>query len=288
MGRVSKQTPVVRLPAVIRLVDLALEEDLGRGDVTTDAIFEGRNTSAQARVVAREAQTLYGVAIAEAVFQRDKTTECTRLAWDGQGVSPGDVVMDVKGEVASILRAERVALNFLGRLSGIATLTRSYVDAVCDTAARVVDTRKTTPGYRVLEKLAVKAGGGANHRADLASGVLIKDNHIAACGSITEAVQRVREHAAHSLRIEVEIDRLEQLEEAIAAGAEILLLDNMGIENVREGVRVAHESGVLVEVSGGITLDTIASYAQTGADFISVGAITHSARTVDLALEVVC
>jgi len=192
----------------------------------------------------------------------------------------------VVGPAATVLAAERTALNFVQRLSGVATLSKRYADHVLGTKARVVDTRKTTPGYRVLEKAAVLAGGCANHRFDLGSGILIKDNHIAACGSVRAAVEAAKKGAPHSLRIEVEVTNLGELDEALAAGAEIVLLDNMTPSQVEVAAARAHSRNVLVEVSGGITLATIADYARAGADLISVGALTHSAPSVDIGLDV--
>jgi nicotinate-nucleotide pyrophosphorylase (carboxylating) len=185
-----------------------------------------------------------------------------------------------------MLAAERTALNFVQRLSGVATLSKRYADHVVGTKARVVDTRKTTPGYRVLEKAAVLAGGCANHRFDLGSGILIKDNHIAACGSVRAAVEAAKTRAPHPRRIEVEVTNLGELDEALNAGAEIVLLDNMTPSQVEVAAARAHSRGVLVEVSGGITLATIADYARAGADLISVGALTHSAPSVDIGLDV--
>jgi nicotinate-nucleotide pyrophosphorylase (carboxylating) len=196
------------------------------------------------------------------------------------------VAARIEGPAGSILVGERTALNFLQRLSGVATLSRAFADAVAGTGVRVVDTRKTTPGFRVLEKAAVLAGGCANHRFDLGSGVLIKDNHIAAVGSVRAAVERARQRAPHGLRVEVEVDTLDQLDEALAAGAEVVLLDNMSVDAVRDAVARAHARGALVEVSGGITLDTAPAYARCGVDLISVGALTHSARAVDFGLDV--
>jgi nicotinate-nucleotide pyrophosphorylase (carboxylating) len=193
--------------------------------------------------------------------------------------------MSISGPAHALLEAERTALNFLQRLSGVATMSRRFADAVAHTRARVVDTRKTTPGFRVLEKAAVRAGGCANHRFDLGSGVLIKDNHIAACGSVTGAVLRAKARAPHPLRIEVEVDTFEQLDEALAAGADVVLLDNMSVAEVRAATERAHARGVLVEVSGGVTLESVAGYAEAGADLISVGALTHSAPAVDLGLD---
>jgi nicotinate-nucleotide pyrophosphorylase (carboxylating) len=272
-------------PAVEALIALALEEDLGRGDVTSEAIFDAEARTA-GKIIAKEPLTVAGVDVAAAVFARvDGATKLTVHAADGARVEKGAVVLTVEGRTRSLLSAERTALNFLQRLSGVATLTRRFVDAVAGTRARIVDTRKTTPGWRALDKQAVRAGGGTNHRVDLAAGVLIKDNHVAACGGVKAAVERARAHAPHSLRVEVEVTELAQIDEALAAGADIILLDNFDPPKVGRAVaQIAQRA--LVEVSGGVNLDTVRAYAEAGPDLISVGALTHSARAVDLSLEV--
>ncbi len=277
---------LARLPGVARLIDLALAEDLGRGDVTSESVLDGDGGPASAGLVARGELVVFGIDIASAVFAAvdPRCAVKARLA-AGALAAPGAVLADVEGPAVPILAAERTALNFLQRLSGVATLAHRFAEAVAGTAARVVDTRKTTPGWRVLEKAAVRAGGCHNHRADLGSGILIKDNHIAACGGVSLAVARARARAPHSLRVEVEVDSLAQLGEAIAARADIVLLDNMSVGEVEEAARAAHAAGIQVEVSGGVTLERAALYARAGADFISVGALTHSARAVDIALD---
>ncbi len=280
-------------PSIRRLVELALEEDVGRGDITTNAVV-GNNAvagnqvdQATGHVVAREPLVVSGCLVADYVFRYvNDSISVEQVAVEGDRLATGDVLMRVTGLGAGILIAERTALNFLQRLCGIATLSSRFAQAVSSTSAAIVDTRKTTPGFRTLEKDAVRAGGCRNHRFDLASGVLIKDNHIALCGSVTEAIRRARKNAPHPLRIEVEVDRLDQLKEALTEGVDIVLVDNMAPEQVSEAVAMAHQAGALVEVSGGITLETVLAYAQTGADFLSVGALTHSARAVDIALEV--
>ena len=277
---------IALLPDVARLIELALAEDLGRGDVTTETVIGGHSGTVNARLVARESLVVFGVDIVRAVFERlDPSVTVIVHKRDGTSAGQGETVLDVSGAAGPILRAERTALNFIQRLSGVATLARQFAAAVSGTGATVVDTRKTTPGYRVLEKAAVRAGGCNNHRADLGSGVLIKDNHIAACGSVSVAVERARSRAPHSLRIEVEVETRAELAEAIAAKADIVLLDNMSPEEVEECAALAHEAGLLVEVSGGITLKTAPAYARAGADIISSGALTHSAPSVDLALD---
>jgi nicotinate-nucleotide pyrophosphorylase (carboxylating) len=268
------------IPAVQRLIDLALDEDLGRGDVTS-------SVPVVADMNAREPIVAFGIDVACAVFSRvDPRIELEIHAPDGTRVDRGGLLLTARGPAHGVLSAERTALNFVQRLSGVATLARRYADAVAGTKARVVDTRKTTPGFRVLEKAAVLAGGCANHRFDLGSGILLKDNHIAACGSVRAAVERAKQRAPHPLRIEVEVTNLGELDEALAAGAEVVLLDNMMPAQVEVAAARAHGRGVLVEVSGGITLATIADYARAGADLISVGALTHSAPSVDIGLDV--
>lgn len=278
------------IPAVRRLIELALDEDLGRGDVTSRALFGGEaglGPAVVADMVAREPIVAFGLEIAAAVFAMvDPAIEVELGCSDGARVDRGALLATVRGPAHGVLAAERTVLNFAQRLSGVATLARRYADAVAGTAARVIDTRKTTPGFRALEKAAVAAGGCSNHRFDLGSGILIKDNHIAARGSVRAAVEAARAHAPHPLRIEVEVTNLGELDEALAARAEIVLLDNMTPAQVEVAAARAHGRGVLVEVSGGITLATVAEYARAGADLISVGAITHSAPAVDIGLDV--
>ena len=271
-------------PAVEALLALALEEDLGRGDVTSEAIFAATDSSS-GQIVAKEPLVVAGMAVAAAVFERvDGQTRFIARLEDGARADKGAIVAVVEGRTRALLASERTALNFLQRLSGVATLTRRFVDAVAGTRARIVDTRKTTPGWRLLDKEAVRAGGGGNHRVDLAAGVLIKDNHVAACGGVKAAVERARARAPHSLRIEVEVTAIAQIEEALTAGADIVLLDNFAPADVARAVKQI-AGRALVEVSGGVNLDTVRAYAEAGPDLISVGALTHSARAVDLSLE---
>lgn len=277
---------VVTSPAVLQLIELALEEDLGRGDVTTE-ILQIDDKELVATIVARESLVAFGLSVAAEVFRRvDAKLVVDVLCPDGSAMEVGQGALKVSGRASSILTAERTALNFVQRLSGVATMASLFAKEVEGTGARVVDTRKTTPGYRVLEKAAVRAGGCFNHRADLGSGILIKDNHIVACGSVSEAVKRALAGGPHGLRVEIEVDTDEQLDEAIAAGAHIVLLDNMSPEQVSLAAQKAQAAGILVEVSGGITLQTVASYARAGADIISSGALTHSAPAVDLGLDI--
>ncbi|HEY5950839.1 MAG TPA: carboxylating nicotinate-nucleotide diphosphorylase [Kofleriaceae bacterium] len=275
------------IPAVRRLIELALDEDLGRGDITSAVTLGTHGRIVIADMNAREPIVVFGVDIAVAVFALvDPRIEVEVHAPDGARIERGGLIITVTGPAHTVLTAERTALNFIQRLSGVATLAKRYADHVAGTKAKVVDTRKTTPGYRVLEKAAVLAGGCANHRFDLGSGILIKDNHIAACGSVRAAVEAAKARAPHPLRVEVEVTNLGELDEALAAGAEIVLLDNMTPSQVEVAAARAHGRGVLVEVSGGITLATIADYARAGADLISVGALTHSAPAVDIGLDV--
>lgn len=275
------------IPAVRRLIELALDEDLGRGDVTSQVTVGTEGPRVIADMNARAPIVVFGIDVATAVFTLvDPTIEVEIHAPDGTRVDRGALLLTATGPAHSVLAAERTALNFVQRLSGVATLAKRYADAVAGTRAKVVDTRKTTPGFRVLEKAAVLAGGCANHRFDLGSGILIKDNHIAACGSVRAAVEAAKARAPHPLRLEVEVTNLGELDEALAAGAEIVLLDNMTPAQVEVAAARAHGRHVMVEVSGGITLATIADYARAGADLISVGALTHSAPAVDIGLDV--
>lgn len=275
------------IPAVRRLIELALDEDLGRGDITSRVTLGSEGPIVTADMNAREPIVAFGVDIAAAVFALvDPRISLEVHAPDGTRVDRGGLLLTARGPAHSVLAAERTALNFIQRLSGVATQAKRYADAVAGTNARVVDTRKTTPGFRVLEKAAVLAGGAGNHRFDLGSGILIKDNHIAACGSVRAAVEAAKTKAPHPLRVEVEVTNLGELDEALAAGTDIVLLDNMTPAQVEVAAARAHSRNVLVEVSGGITLATIADYARAGADLISVGALTHSAPAVDIGLDV--
>jgi nicotinate-nucleotide pyrophosphorylase (carboxylating) len=270
---------------VERAVAAALDEDLdASGDITTDAIIPA-DDAAKAAIVAREAGVVAGLDLAEAAFKAlDPDIRFTRIVPDGGSVAAGSKIATVAGKTRAILTAERTALNFLGRLSGIASLTASYVKAVEGTGARIACTRKTTPGLRALEKYAVRAGGGINHRFGLYDAVLVKDNHIAAAGGIAGALARLKSRAGHSVRIEVEVDTLDQLAEALAFPIDAVLLDNMDAGTLREAVkRVAGR--VVTEASGGVTLDNVREIAATGVDVISAGALTHSPRNLDSSLE---
>jgi nicotinate-nucleotide pyrophosphorylase (carboxylating) len=267
-----------------RLVELALEEDLALGDVTSEATLDASARGA-GRFLAKEDLVLAGTAVAARVFER-LGAECRFEAEDGARVVKGRTFGSATGTVRALLAAERTALNFLQRLSGVASATRRCVDALAAGGARtrLLDTRKTTPGFRMLEKAAVRAGGGKNHRFALGDGILVKDNHVAACGGVAEAVRRARAHAGAMLKVEVEVVDLSGLEAAIAAGADIVLLDNMDEATIAEAVRRA-AGRVLLEASGNMTLERLPRVAATGVDFVSIGAITHSARAVDISFE---
>jgi nicotinate-nucleotide pyrophosphorylase (carboxylating) len=272
--------------AVETLIELALQEDLGAGDWTTDSLIPPDHQSRGA-ILAQAEGILCGVEIAKWVFQRlDSAMRFADALTDGARLAPDVRVLTIEGNTRALLKAERTALNFLQHLSGIATRTRQFVDAVAGTGAQIVDTRKTTPALRLLEKYAVRVGGGRNHRVGLYDGILIKDNHLAALGGdIAEAVRRARQHAHHLLAVEVECTTLEQVKQAVAAGADGILLDNMPLETLREAVRLAKGRVRFLEASGGITLENVRAIAETGVDFISVGAITHSAPILPMHLE---
>ncbi|HVO83190.1 MAG TPA: carboxylating nicotinate-nucleotide diphosphorylase [Syntrophobacteria bacterium] len=267
------------------LIRYALAEDIGSGDVTTHAIIP-EEARGSARIFAKEPLVVAGTQVAQRVFLLvDPSLKVGILLQDGNHARSGDVLVEVSGSVSAMLVAERTALNFLQRLSGIATLTRAFVERVVGTSARIVDTRKTTPGWRVLEKAAVRAGGGCNHRFGLYDGVLIKDNHIAAVGGVGPAVAAIRQQIPHTLKIEVEVETLDQLDEAMAVGVDAALLDNMAPAAMVEAVRRAG-GRLALEASGGINLNNVREVAETGVDLISVGALTHSARAVDISMEI--
>jgi len=277
------------LTAARPLIELAVAEDIGPGDATSEAVLP-MGLDLHGRIVAKQSGVIAGLPAAEAMFARvDPTLRFTPHVRDGDAVTPGDVVAEVVGPGRGMLAAERIALNFLQHLSGVATLTRAFVDAVAGTGATILDTRKTHPGYRVLEKYAVRMGGGQNHRLSLHDMLLVKDNHIAAAGSLAAAVERAR--AAHpDLPIEVEVKDLDELREALAlhvAGClpDRIMLDNMDLDRMRAAVRLA-AGRVGLEASGGVSLERVAVIAATGVDYISVGALTHSAPALDLSMRV--
>lgn len=267
-----------------RVIKQALAEDIGRGDVTTAAIIPRRTETAMA-VIAREPAVICGIKLAAAVFTRlDKAVQITENVREGECVKKGAILMTVRGKARAILAGERVALNMLQHLSGIATLTARYVAAVRYTKARILDTRKTIPGLRMLEKYAVTVGGGYNHRMRLDDAVLIKDNHIALCSGIKEAIQKARAKMPPDLLLEVECDTLAQVEEALDANASRILLDNMPLKMLRKAVQL-NSGRAELEASGGVTLKNVAAIAETGVDYISVGALTHSAPAIDMGMD---
>ncbi|HEV2363908.1 MAG TPA: carboxylating nicotinate-nucleotide diphosphorylase [Caulobacteraceae bacterium] len=272
---------------VAPVVRAALAEDLGEaGDVTSRACIPA-GERLEAAIVARKPGVLAGLGCARLAFRAlDPAAAFVGVVEDGGRLAPAQTIARVSGAAHAVLAAERTALNLMGRLAGIATLTAAYVAAVAGTGARIVDTRKTTPGLRALEKYAVRCGGGANHRFGLFDAVLIKDNHVAACGGVAAALERARTRVGHVVAIEVEVDSLAQLDEALAAGARAVLLDNFSLKDLEEAVGRAAGRATL-EASGGVDLDTVAAIAATGVDLISVGALTHSAATLDLGLDIV-
>ncbi|MDR2862025.1 MAG: carboxylating nicotinate-nucleotide diphosphorylase [Syntrophobacterales bacterium] len=268
-----------------RFIEEALAEDMGWGDVTTSSIFRG-NEEGQAFAVAKADLVAAGLEVFRDVFLcLDEALSVTIRKEDGARVAKGEILAEIEGNLPHILQAERVALNILQRMCGIATETRRYVDAVARTKARILDTRKTLPGFRILDKYAVAVGGGRNHRHGLSDGVLIKDNHIDAAGSIGEAVKRCRQQISHLLKIEVECRNLQEIQEALQAGADVLLLDNMSLEEMSEAVEMVQGRAPL-EASGNITIENVREIAEIGVDFISVGSLTHSVRAADISLLV--
>ncbi|OGN97347.1 MAG: nicotinate-nucleotide diphosphorylase (carboxylating) [Chloroflexi bacterium RBG_13_51_36] len=270
------------------IIDRALAEDLGRGDITTEALISG-DRQGTGFIAAKQEGILAGTNVAKQVFHRvDPELKVEVLLEDGARVKPGSKVARVSGSIASILKAERTALNFLQRLSGIASETNCYVEAVKGLSVRIMDTRKTTPSLRSLEKHAVKAGGGENHRMSLGDGILIKDNHLAALRSqgldIKGTIARARQNAPQRMVVEVEVGTVSEALEAVDGGADIVMLDNMNLEDMRKAVKSIH-GRALIEASGGITLENVRAVAETGVDLISIGALTHSVRALDISLE---
>jgi nicotinate-nucleotide pyrophosphorylase (carboxylating) len=267
-----------------RLIDLWLNEDIGYCDLTAQLMIEAHETGAFF-MNARETLIVAGIDVAARIFKRyDPTLEVSVRVKDGDKIERGTVMLDVSGTARSVLTAERTALNIVQRLSGIANLTEQYVAAVAGTKARLIDTRKTTPGLRMLEKHAVTCGGGLNHRLGLDNGVMIKDNHIAVCGGVAKAVQRARKQLPVLTKLEVECDRLEQVKEALAAGVDVIMLDNMSVEDMTRAVDIVG-GRVLLEASGGISLATIGVIAKTGVDYISTSKINQAAACVDIGLD---
>ena len=281
------ETRELRLPEAVveKAVAESLAEDLGLGgDITTEATIPA-GTHASAIIAARKAGTIAGVQLAKAAFKTlDPFVAFEAVVGDGGKVEAGAVIARVSGDARALLTAERTALNFLGHMSGIATLTARYVEAVAGTNARVIDTRKTTPGLRALEKFAVRCGGGVNHRFGLFDAVLIKDNHIEAAGGIGPALERARRHSGHMVKVEIEVTSLDELDDALKLAPDAVLLDNMPPDLLRAAV--AEVAGrVITEASGGVTLETVRAIAETGVDLISVGALTHSAPVLDIGLD---
>ena len=272
------------LAAARPLIELAIAEDIGPGDATSEAVLPTTLVLC-GRIIAKRAGVIAGLPVAEAVFRRvDPALRLSSHVRDGDSVTPGDIVAEVNGPGRGMLASERLALNFLQHLSGIATLTRAFVDAVDGTKAIVLDTRKTHPGYRVLEKYAVRMGGGHNHRMSLHDMLLVKDNHIEAAGSITTAVEQARSFH-HDLPIEVEVKNLDELREAVRLNVDRIMLDNMDLDQMQEAVRLTG-GRVDLEASGGVDLERVAAIAATGVDYISIGALTHSAPALDLSMLV--
>jgi nicotinate-nucleotide pyrophosphorylase (carboxylating) len=270
------------------IVDRALAEDLGKGDVTTQALISS-DQRGTGFILAKKEGILAGIEVAKQVFHRvAPELKVEIILEDGARVEPGSKIAKASGSIASILKAERIALNFLQRLSGIASETNRYVERVEGLPVRIMDTRKTTPGWRSLEKYAVRVGGGENHRMNLGDGILIKDNHLMALRSqglnIQEIISKARQNAPQWLPVEVEVGAVSEALEAVEAGADIVMLDNMNLEDMRKAVKSIH-GRALIEASGGITLDNVRAVAETGVDFISIGALTHSARALDISLE---
>lgn len=269
-----------------QIIETALREDIGNGDLTTDSLFE-TETTIHAIIKAKQAGVIAGLPIAERVFQKlDAKLHWQQAIKDGDQVTSNQTLVRLEGERRAILSAERVALNFLQRLSGIATLTSAFVKAIHGLPVKILDTRKTVPGLRSLDKYAVHVGGGTNHRMGLDDGILVKDNHIKLAGGITQAVHRLRETLVHQVKIEVEASSLNEVKEALAAKVETILLDNMSVEQLRESVALINHKA-LVEASGGVTLLNVRATAETGVDFISIGALTHSPSAFDLALYII-
>ena len=266
-------------------VEAALREDIRSGDITTNALIPN-DARAKAQMRMRENGVLAGIEVAKCAFSLlDGDANFSQMRNDGESLKSGDVILEIEGSARAVLTAERVALNFVQRLSGIATLTSQFVAQTEGTKARIADTRKTTPGLRVLEKSAVRCGGGSNHRFALDDLILIKDNHIALCGGIENAIERARKHIGHAVKIEVECDTLAQVAQAADARADIILLDNMSAETLRQAVEIV-SGRALCEASGGVNLQTVKAIAQSGVDIISVGALTHGARSLDIGLDI--
>ena len=272
--------------SIQHLIEIALKEDIGPGDITTDNLIAPQ-LRGKGFIIAKEPLVVAGLNVAKQVFQHlDSEVIFGSEYDDGDFVKKGDTLANVKGKLCALLSGERTALNFLQHLSGISTLVRSYMSELSDKNIRLVDTRKTTPGWRVLEKYAVRVGGADNHRMGLYDGVLIKDNHIAAFGGIKKAMDHIRTRVSHLLKIEVEVSSLDQVKEALEANADVIMLDNMTIRQIKEATAFI-DKRAMVELSGGITKGDLKALADTGIDIISVGALTHSARCVDISMQII-
>lgn len=272
-------------PLIDRLIDMAFAEDIGPGDITTESLVPA-SSRGYGTIIAKEDLVLAGIEIAQSVFQKlDPAVRFQSLHEDGAAITCGETVLEVDGGMRALLTGERTALNFLQRLSGIATHVRTYLKALTNSRVRLVDTRKTTPGWRALEKYAVRVGGAHNHRMALYDGILIKDNHIAACGGIPEAVAAARKNMSHLLKIEIEVSDMAGIQQALSCGVDVIMLDNMDTAQIRQAVSVI-QNRALVEVSGGVTLKNLSELSETGVDLISVGALTHSAKAVDISMRI--
>lgn len=289
LAAVEREAHIAPIPehALRAVIDTALAEDAPWGDVTSEA-FIPPTARADAQLRAREAGIMAGIDVVAAVMAACGPVRVTPLCGDGAEFEPGALLADIEGPARAVLRGERVALNLVQRLSGIATVTRAFVDAVAGTEACIVDTRKTTPGLRALERFAVRCGGGRNHRTSLSDAVLAKDNHLAVLAAhgvgLGDAIRAARDRLGHTVHLEVEVDRIDQIEPVVAAGVDTIMLDNFTVPMLREGVRIV-AGRALVEASGGVSLATVRGIAETGVDLISVGALTHSARALDLGLD---
>jgi nicotinate-nucleotide pyrophosphorylase (carboxylating) len=271
--------------SVKRFIQTALEEDIGSGDITTENLVPP-NLTGKGKIVAKQPLVVAGLDVAKQVFEElDPQILFTSAFQNGQEIETGQVVLEVSGNLRALLMGERTALNILQRLSGIATQTRSFVNLLKDMPVKLVDTRKTAPGWRVLEKYAVRVGGAFNHRMGLYDGVLIKDNHIAVCGGVRKAIENIRQKIHHLIKIEVEVSNFDELQEALDAKADVIMLDNMNIEQIRAAVAIINKRAI-VEVSGGVIRDNLLLLADTGVDIISSGALTHSAVSVDLSMRI--
>jgi len=267
------------------VISIALQEDIGSGDITTDNLID-KDIAGRGVMIAKEPIVLAGLDVARAVFEfLDPKVIFTSDYKDGEKINDGSIILTVEGNLRALLLCERTALNFLQRLSGIATYVRSFIDKLGKKNVRLVDTRKTTPGLRILEKYAVRAGGAYNHRIGLYDGVLIKDNHISVCGGVRQAVERIKKNISHLVKIEIEVSNLSEVKEALDAEADIIMLDNMDISGIKKAVELI-DGQALVEVSGGITMENMIVLADMGVNIISLGAFTHSARFMDISMRI--